>query len=112
MQIGSVNIPTSKEGFLNKSSDGQCIQELKEGEFTCETYMDLVDDLRNDEEHCFLDQMSISKEDLVVVELKPITLAPPSTCQARENQMVRQMNKICRIRKGQEVRNHRERNIP
>ena len=68
--------------------------------------------LINDEERCFLDQMSNSGEDLVVVELQPITLAPPSTCQAKENQMIRQMNEIYRIRKGREVKNHRERDSP
>ena len=86
-----------------KSSDGQCIQKSKEKEFTCETYLDVVDDLRNDEECRFLDQMSIFREDLDVVEPQPITLVPPSTCQARENQMVRQMNEIYRIRKGHEA---------
>ena len=30
--------------FFNKSGDGQYIQKLKEGEFTYETYLDLVDD--------------------------------------------------------------------
>ena len=76
------------------------MQEINEGEITHEMYLDLVDDLRSDEECSFLDRMSIFREDLDVVELQPITLAPPSTCQARENQMVRQMNEICRIRKG------------
>ena len=66
-----------------KNSDGQCIQKLKEGEITCETYLDFADDLRNDEECCLLDQMNVSKVDLDVVELQPITLAPPSICQAK-----------------------------
>ena len=74
--------------------------------------MDFVYGLINDEECRFLDQIIISGEDLVVVELQPITLVPPSTYQARENQMVRQMNEIYRIRKGREVKNHRERDTP
>ena len=99
-----MNIPTSKGGFFSESNDGQCIQKLKEGELIYETYLDLVDDLRSDEECCFLDQMSISGEDIGVVELQPVTLVPPSTYQARENQMVKQMNEICRTRKGWEVK--------
>ena len=88
------------------------MHKLKQGEFTCETYLDLVDDLKSDEKICFLDQMSISGEDIGVVELQPVTLVPPSTYQARENQMVKQMNEICRTRKGWEVKNHRERDTP
>ena len=88
------------------------MQKLNEREFTRETYLDVVDDFRNDEECYFLDQMSIFGEDLDVVESQPITQAPPSTCQAKENQMVKQMNEICRIWKGQEVNNCRERNTP
>ena len=44
------------------------MQKIKEQEITYETYLDLVDDLRSDEECFFLDQMSISGEDLDVVE--------------------------------------------
>ena len=69
-------------------------------ELTCETYLDVVDDLRNDEERHFLDQMNISGVDPDGVELQPITPGPPSTCQTRENQMVRQTNEICKIKKG------------
>ena len=112
MQIGPVNIPTSKGWFFRESNDGQCMHKLKQGEFTCETYLDLVDDLKSDEKICFLDQMSISGEDIGVVEIQPVTLVPPSICQTRENQMVRKNNEICRIRKGREVKNHRERDTP
>ena len=100
VQFGLVIFPNAKEVFSVKNSDGQCIHKLKEGEITCETYLDVVDNLRNDEECHFLDQMSISGLDLDRVELHPITLAPPSTCHTRENQMVRQTNKICKIKKG------------
>ena len=89
MQISLVNFPTSIEGFLNKSSDRQCMKKLNGGEFTCEMYLDFVDDLRNDEECCLLDEMNVFKVDLDVVELQPITLAPQSICQVSENQMRR-----------------------
>ena len=71
--------------FSVKSSDGQCIQKLKEGEITCETYLDFADDLGNDEECCLLDQMNVSGADLDVVELQPIALVPPSIFQVRQN---------------------------
>ena len=74
--------------------------------------MDLVDDLESDEECHFLDQMSVFGENLDVVELLPITLAPPSTYQTRENQMLRKTNEICRVGKGREVKNYRERDTP
>ena len=83
-----------------KSSDGQCIQKLNKGEFTYETYLDFVDDLKNDEECFLLDQMNVFGEDLDVVERQPITLAPPSIRQVKENQMVRKTNDICKIKKG------------
>ena len=69
-------------------------------DFTYETYLDVVDDLVNDEECHFLDQMSISRVDLDGVKLQPITLAPPSICQTRKNQMVMQTNEIYKIKKG------------
>ena len=75
------------------------MQKIKEGEITCETYLDLVDDFRNDEECHFPIQMSLFGEDLDVFEPQPVTLAPPSTCQISEKQMIRQTNEICRIKK-------------
>ena len=74
------------------------MQKIK-GEITCETYLDLVDDFRNAEECHFPVQMSIFREDLDVIEPQPVTLAPPLTCQISENQMIRQMNEVCRIKK-------------
>ena len=71
--------------------------------------MDLVYDLRNYEERCIPNNMSISREDLDVVELFPITLTPPLICQVRENQMIRQMNEIYRIRKEHAIKIHIER---
>jgi len=56
--------------------------------------------------------MSVFGENLDVVELLPITLAPPSTYQTRENQMLRKTNEICRVGKGREVKNYRERDTP
>ena len=85
---------------------------LEKGEFTCETYLDLVDDLRSDEECHFLDQMNVSGMDLVVVELQQITLTPPSICQVRENPMRNQMTEIYRIGKERGVKIHRERDTP
>ena len=43
VQIGPVNIPTSKGWFFRESNDGQCMHKLKQGEFACEKYLDLVD---------------------------------------------------------------------
>ena len=74
------------------------MQKIK-GEIACESYLDLVDDFRNDEECHFLVQMSIFGEDLDVVEPQPVTLAPPSIFHISENQMIRQTNEICRIKK-------------
>ena len=54
------------------------MQKIK-GEITCETYLDLADDLKNDEERRFLDQMNFPKENLDVVMLQLITQAPSST---------------------------------
>ena len=62
------------------------MQKLNREDFTWETYLDSVDDLRDDEECCFLDQMSIPTNDLDGVQHQPMILAPPSTCQTRENQ--------------------------
>ena len=75
------------------------MQKINEGEITCETYLDLVDDFRNDEEWRFSVKMILFKEDLVVVEPQPVTLVLPSTCQINESQMIRQMNEIYRIKK-------------
>ena len=75
------------------------MQKIKGGEITCETYLDLVDDFKNDEEYQFPVQMSLFEEDLDVVVPQPVTLAPPSTCQINENQMRRKTNEICRINK-------------
>ena len=74
------------------------MQKIK-AEITCETYLDLVDDFINDEECHFPIQMSLFGEDLDVVEPQPITLAPPSTSQISEKQMMTQTNVICRIKK-------------
>ena len=74
------------------------MQKIK-GEITCETYLDLVDDFKNDEEYQFPVQMSLFEEDLDVIEPQPVTLAPPPTYQISENQMIRQTNEICRIKK-------------
>ena len=83
------------------------MQKIK-GEITYETYLDLVDDFRNDEECHFPVKTSLFGEDLVVVEPQPVTLMRPSTSQIKENQMILQTNEICRIQKGQEIKNHRE----
>ena len=61
---------SKKQGLYNYGSDGKCMQKIKEGEITCETYLDLADDLRNDEEICFLDQMEFPGEILDVVMLQ------------------------------------------
>ena len=76
----TITCRSKKRGFYNYGSDGQCIKKIKEGEITYEMYLDLVDDLRNDEECHFPIKMSLFGEDLVVVEPQPVTLAPPSTC--------------------------------
>ena len=47
-------------------------------------YLDLVDDIKNDEECRFFDQMNFSGENLDVVELQPITQAPSLTYPIRE----------------------------
>ena len=112
VQFGAMIFPNAKEVFSVKNSDGQCIQKSKEREFTCETYLDVVDDLINDEECHFLDQMNISGVDLDGVKLQPVTLASPSICQTRENQLVRQTNRICSIKEVREMKNHQERITP
>ena len=56
--------------------------------------------------------MSIFGEDLAVVEFQPITLVPPSICQVRENQMIRQMNNIYIIRKERGVKIHKKEILP
>ena len=88
-----------KRGFNNYGSDGQCMEKIKEEEITCETYLDLVDDFRNDEECHFPVQMSLFGEDLDVVEPQPVTLAPPATWKISEKQMIRQTDEIRRIDK-------------
>ena len=60
------------------------IQKIKEEKLTCKTYLDLVDELRNDEECRFPVKMNFFEEDLVVIVPQPVTLAPPSTCRIRE----------------------------
>ena len=57
-------------------------------------------------------KMSLFKEDLVVIEPQPVTLAPPSTCEISENKMLRKTNEICWIKKTYEVINHQDRNTP
>ena len=74
------------------------MQKIKEGEITCETYLALVDDFRNDEECHFPVKMSLFGEHLVVVEPQPVTLAPPLACLINENQMIRKTNEIYRIK--------------
>ena len=59
-------------------------QKITEEELTCETYLDLADELGNDEECHFPVEMNFFKEDLVVIVPQPVTLAPPSTCQIIE----------------------------
>ena len=56
------------------------MQKSRKKEITFETYLDVVDDLRNDEERHFLDQMNIFGVDPDGVELQLITLVPSSTC--------------------------------
>ena len=56
--------------------------------------------------------MNVSEADLDVVELQPITLVPPSICQVRENQMIRQMNNIYIIRKERGVKIHKKEILP
>ena len=65
------------------------MQKIKEGEITCDMYLDLADGLRTNEECYLLNQMNLSREYLDVVEQHPVTLAPPSTYQISENQMIR-----------------------
>ena len=57
---------------------------MKGEKLTCETYLDLGDELRNDEECHFPVEMNFFEEDLVVIMPQPVTLAPRSTCQIRE----------------------------
>ena len=64
------------------------MQKIK-GEITYETYLDLIDEFRNDDECQFSIKMSLFKEDHVVVEPQSVTLTPPSTCQIREKPMIR-----------------------
>ena len=59
------------------------MQKIK-GEITYETYLDLVDDFRNEEECHFPFKMCLFEEDPVVVEQQLVTLAPPLTCQIIE----------------------------
>ena len=54
------------------------------GEYTCETYLDLVDDFRDDEECWYPNQMSVSGEYLDSIQLQPMTVAPSSTFPIRE----------------------------
>ena len=56
--------------------------------------------------------MNVFGADLDVVELQPITLAPPSICQVRENQMIRQMKEIYIIRKERGVKIHKKEILP
>ena len=60
------------------------IHKIKEEKLTCETYLDLADELRNDEECHFPVEMNFFEEDLIVIVPQPVTLTPPSTCQIRE----------------------------
>ena len=82
------------------------VQKIKEEKLTCETYLELVDGLKNDEECYFPVEMNFSEEDLVVVLPQPVTLAPPSTFQIRENEPIRQMNEICRIQNIKGIKKH------
>ena len=59
-------------------------RKIKEEKLTCETYLDLVDELRNNEECHFPVEMNFFEEDLVAIVPQLVTLAPPSTCQIRE----------------------------
>ena len=43
------------------------MHKIKEEEITCETYLDLVNDFRNDEECHFPVQMNLLEEEFVVV---------------------------------------------
>ena len=85
MQIGPVIFLLLNEGFFNAGNDGKCMQKIKDGENTCETYLGLADGLITDEECYLLDQMNLSGEYIDVVEFRSITLAPSSTCPIREN---------------------------
>ena len=60
------------------------IQKIKEEKLVCETYLDLVDKMRNDEECRFLIEMNFSGKIFLLFRPKPVTLAPPSTCQIKE----------------------------
>ena len=60
------------------------MQKIKEGEITCDMYLDLADGLRTNEECYLLNQMNLSREYLDVVELLSITQALSSTCSIRE----------------------------
>ena len=64
-----------------------------------QTYLDLVDELRSNEECHFPFKMNSSERDLVVVVPQSITLVLPSACQIRENQPIRQTNEIYKIQK-------------
>ena len=63
------------EGFFNAGNDGQCMQKVKEREITCETYLVLVDELKDDEECRPFDQMRVSEQDHLMVLLLSMTLA-------------------------------------
>ena len=80
LQIGPVIFLLLNEGFFNAGNDGQCMQKVKEREIICETYLVLVDDLRDDEECRPFDQMRVSEQDLLMFLLPSMTLAPLSTC--------------------------------
>ena len=60
------------------------IHKIKKEKLTCETYLDLADELGNDEECHFPVEMNFFKEDLDIIVPQPVTLTPPSTCYIRE----------------------------
>ena len=59
------------------------MQKIK-GEITCETYLVLVDDLRDDEECRPFDQMRVFEQDLLMVLLLSMTVVLLSTYPTKE----------------------------
>ena len=60
------------------------VQKIKEKKLTCETYLESVDGLRNDEECRSPVKMNFLELDLGVATSQSITLVPPSTYHTRE----------------------------
>ena len=88
------------------------MQKVNKREITCETYLILVDDIRDDEECRPFDEMRVSEQDLDGILLPSMTLAPPFHLSNQRDQSARQTNGICSIKNVREMKNHRERITP